>query len=578
MYNTTHIYATIVLILYPLFSTYLFLELPKKSKAKHKNQLKHPVLADDDDFKQLRRPFNSINDSNNVQSKPKAEKTNRRKAAKGTGEYSYITTTATHFVQSTDRWNESNQLEMAMESSNTLQAMHRTEDVVDTDDEEDEERDVDLNNLHTDIGNMDIDDDVFLQLSALTSHQEPISQHVDTTQDNHDIKATYPSDDNQATEMDSESNSDDDFDFDFDDDDDDDDDDDLAVMRDYMENVQLTEEDILQILDHHGDDQDLFDYLDRLDHDTLNELDVFLQKHEGLGKEHDYNELDDMDDLELLADEEQHLTNHGLINGDDDDDDEISADAFRTVLEHSLMDVPSGLNQGTQNRISDDKKAAKKQKRREKNERKREIKAKTKAKEQAKKDQEDAESISILKIDSRIQEFINDDQLDSYQFAPMSRNCRKQLHLLATAYRLKSKSVGSGKSRAPIITKTDKTSIPKNRRQLDRFIAQAQNNMEAQDNILRKHRLDSVASSTKGKSKKSINSGKKSQAGGGDLGVSTHGSIVALNAAPITGSNVGHRMLAAMGWKEGSGLGSNQEGITDPIEAVIRGKRRGLGT
>ncbi|CAO3581751.1 unnamed protein product [Absidia cylindrospora] len=478
-----------------------------------------------------------------------------RKAAKATGEYSYITTTATHFVQSTDRWNESNQLEMTMESSTTLPTTHRMEDV-DTDDE-DEERDVDLNNLHMDIGNLDVDDDVFLQLSAISS------QHVDMTLDNRDIKATYPSDDDQAIEMDSESNSDDDF----------DEDDDLAVMRDYMENVQLTEDDILQILDQHGDDQDLFDYLDGLDHNTLNELDVFLQQQGGLGKEHDYDDLDDFDDLELLAYEEQYLANHGLINSDDDDD-EISPDAFRNSLEHSLMDVPTGLNRGMQNGISDDKKATRKQKRREKKERQREIKTKK----QAKKDQEDAESIPILKIDSRIQEFINDDQLDSYQFAPMSRTSRKQLHLLATAYHLKSKSVGSGKSRTPIITKTNKTSIPKNRRQLDRFIAQAQSNMEAQDNILRKHRLDSDISSMKGKTKKGINSGKKSQAGGGDLGVSTHGSIVALNAAPITGSNVGHRMLAAMGWKEGSGLGSNQEGITDPIEAVIRGKRRGLGT
>lgn len=36
--------------------------------------------------------------------------------------------------------------------------------------------------------------------------------------------------------------------------------------------------------------------------------------------------------------------------------------------------------------------------------------------------------------------------------------------------------------------------------------------------------------------------------------------------------------LSLLSWKAGSGLGSNQEGITDPIEAVIRGKRRGLGS
>ncbi|KAI8987574.1 hypothetical protein BDF20DRAFT_850981 [Mycotypha africana] len=56
-----------------------------------------------------------------------------------------------------------------------------------------------------------------------------------------------------------------------------------------------------------------------------------------------------------------------------------------------------------------------------------------------------------------------------------------------------------------------------------------------------------------------------------------HGQVVASTSAPISSQNIGHRMLSAMGWKEGSSLGSKEDGITEPIQAVIRAKRRGLG-
>ncbi|KAK2862175.1 hypothetical protein Q5P01_001708 [Channa striata] len=45
----------------------------------------------------------------------------------------------------------------------------------------------------------------------------------------------------------------------------------------------------------------------------------------------------------------------------------------------------------------------------------------------------------------------------------------------------------------------------------------------------------------------------------------------------ITSENIGNKMLQAMGWQEGKGLGRNQQGITTPISASLRTKGTGLG-
>ncbi|XP_040214726.1 RNA-binding protein 5-like isoform X1 [Rana temporaria] len=45
----------------------------------------------------------------------------------------------------------------------------------------------------------------------------------------------------------------------------------------------------------------------------------------------------------------------------------------------------------------------------------------------------------------------------------------------------------------------------------------------------------------------------------------------------IDHSNIGNKMLQAMGWKEGSGLGRKSQGITAPIQAQVRAKGAGLG-
>ena len=45
----------------------------------------------------------------------------------------------------------------------------------------------------------------------------------------------------------------------------------------------------------------------------------------------------------------------------------------------------------------------------------------------------------------------------------------------------------------------------------------------------------------------------------------------------ISETNVGHKMLAKMGWKSGEGLGKSKQGISKPVTVEVHGKNRGLG-
>lgn len=41
-------------------------------------------------------------------------------------------------------------------------------------------------------------------------------------------------------------------------------------------------------------------------------------------------------------------------------------------------------------------------------------------------------------------------------------------------------------------------------------------------------------------------------------------------------NNVGNQLLRAMGW-QGGGLGASQQGIVDPVFAVMKSNKHGLG-
>ncbi|KAL0082900.1 hypothetical protein J3Q64DRAFT_1836553 [Phycomyces blakesleeanus] len=353
------------------------------------------------------------------------------------------------------------------------------------------------------------------------------------------------------------------------DDDDDDDDDDIEIdddvdvdvdvewIQDYMENMELQGESL----------EDLKNFSKRFNLDKEPEsLDRWLDE--------------DVLDLEKLRSDppknrkerRKHLQNDGFI--------EMTDQEFRLSLQDALDEFPSSLRKGVKARISagqlienDDKKAKKKQKSLERRMRKLE----------KKKTKETIAKIDMRKIDRRLCDFINDGSISSFQFSPMSNNERRQVHMLARAYNLKSTSLGSGENRSTTVTKTDRTFIPNDKRYIERFISQAQQTVDATNALSIKQQAMMAKQNIYGpptlsKKEKNKPKDKKERKKENAPKEVLQSRVVAADAAPISDANVGHRMLAAMGWKQGDSLGVTNSGIVNPIEAVIRQKGKGLGT
>lgn len=104
----------------------------------------------------------------------------------------------------------------------------------------------------------------------------------------------------------------------------------------------------------------------------------------------------------------------------------------------------------------------------------------------------------------------------------------------------------------PLLQKTTNTQLLDDRRSIERFLQEAQATIDARSSILRKNRQMDPEPVGKGKKKggkKGKQKGKKERQQDPDRPSSkpAHNSVVGAGADPINESNIGHRMLAAMG-------------------------------
>ncbi|BGP42715.1 squalene synthetase-like protein [Rhodotorula kratochvilovae] len=187
-------------------------------------------------------------------------------------------------------------------------------------------------------------------------------------------------------------------------------------------------------------------------------------------------------------------------------------------------------------------------------------------------------------INTRIRHFIVADlSAASLSLPPMAKKARIAVHLLAEVYGLKSRSLGSGKSRFPVLERTSRTTVVGvSERRVRAIVGTADG----------EHELDADWGGPRGKGKyrgkmgglwKALEgaSGKKSGGGGGgrgQLGKNPEGAVVGQGADRIGEDNVGFALLKKMGWTEGGQIGLSGQGLQEPVVARMKTGKSGLGS
>ncbi|KAF9083311.1 lariat debranching enzyme [Mortierella sp. AD031] len=195
--------------------------------------------------------------------------------------------------------------------------------------------------------------------------------------------------------------------------------------------------------------------------------------------------------------------------------------------------------------------------------------------------------VALTSINDHIKEFVNDRSKVSLELPPLAKALRRRVHLLCEQYNLRSQSVGSGKNRFPVLLRTEKTRLPHVPVDLRKFMnAGFGPRIQAEFDNYGGNRRDRFNNRRGDRSAGNRRDGRRGNNDGNtsknnkdlkDSARALTGTVVGGTASEISTENVGHRMLAKMGWSPGIGLGASGDGITKPIEAVVRAKRRGLG-
>ncbi|GAA5946140.1 hypothetical protein JCM3765_000132 [Sporobolomyces pararoseus] len=186
-------------------------------------------------------------------------------------------------------------------------------------------------------------------------------------------------------------------------------------------------------------------------------------------------------------------------------------------------------------------------------------------------------------MNSIIREFIVYDLTgQTLDLPPMSKKSRIAVHLLAEVYGLKSKSMGSGKHRFPVLERTRKTTIVGvSERRIRAIVGTADGENELDDGYAfggygggkrKGGKIGALWKALDGASGK-----KAGRGGGGGTRKNNEGAVVGQGADKLGSDNVGFALLKKMGWSEGTQIGLSG-GIHEPIAARIKTGKHGLGS
>jgi hypothetical protein len=176
------------------------------------------------------------------------------------------------------------------------------------------------------------------------------------------------------------------------------------------------------------------------------------------------------------------------------------------------------------------------------------------------------EGITMGQVRFELQDFLEEDDMTTKAFPPMQKNDRKVLHEIATHFNLKSKSVGSGKNRAPVLIKTTRT------------VEWSEEHFSRVSNFVSKGYMKN--SSRKPKSSIAGEARRTRPMGGGGGGAAAYrnGDVVGHNASEIPASNFGRKLMEKMGWAAGMSLGKEGSGgLLVPVQATVKSGKAGLG-
>ena len=167
-----------------------------------------------------------------------------------------------------------------------------------------------------------------------------------------------------------------------------------------------------------------------------------------------------------------------------------------------------------------------------------------------------SDGITFDQIKVEIAHFLNS-PMESLSLPPMDASARKIVHEVGHKLALKTRSMGSGITRFPILYKTSKT-----RKFDDGAFAHIGRKFMPRLGQRKKHRGQGAIA--RGRS--------------GPGAVYRDGEEVGGSAPELSVENKGRAMLEKMGWSSGKALGApNNQGISEPIAQIVRTTRAGLG-
>ncbi|KAI9755645.1 MAG: hypothetical protein M1835_000801 [Candelina submexicana] len=174
------------------------------------------------------------------------------------------------------------------------------------------------------------------------------------------------------------------------------------------------------------------------------------------------------------------------------------------------------------------------------------------------------QGVTMSEVVSEIKIFLNSEH-QSLLLSPLDKRDRKTVHEIANAFKLRSKSVGQGQARSPVLYKTSRSGIYDDENALEMIEARL-DRMRFLPRADKRRRKDQRAPKGTG-------------GGGGSIAVSyMDGDVVGAAAPELSTENRGRAMLVKMGWSTGTALGAlNNKGILQPVAHVVKTTKAGLG-